>query len=237
MVIWGDYNDNQSLYLSPEDFSEETKIFEGVPLFQNFMLDGYLYFARRTERTFPALLIDGYVKDERSSRDENGMVRARQERPEWEYARLALDDLFAEPELVVSGILEPNAVWKPLYIAGNTAYVIPYDPQFLRVMTATMTGVITGDIVEDSFEGEKTEFSYIVSDSGEKILAIDLETGAPRTLSTPGFDADAIIGMEDGTLILSGTVTDEKRIREDLAENGVRSLDFMFSDYLFLPVE
>ncbi|MBR4205728.1 MAG: hypothetical protein IKQ92_09650 [Clostridia bacterium] len=237
MVIWGDSNDAQSLYLSPEDFSEETKIAEGVPLFQNFMLDGYLYFARRTERVFPALLIDGYAQDTRSVRDENGMVRARGEMPEWEYVRIPLADPFAEPEAVVGGIKEPNSIWKPLCISGNTAYVIPYDPLYLETMTADMTGVITGDDVQDSFGGEKTEFSYIVADSGGKILAFDLETGGTRTLETPGFDANRIIGMDDGALILAGTVTDPDRIREDLDAHGVHSSDFTFGDYLFLPVE
>ena len=236
-VLWADYNDGQSLYLSPEDFSSETKIAEGVPLFQNFVSDGFLYFARRTERTFTALLIDGYDGDKRSDRDENGMVRARQARPEWEYARISLSDPFAEPETVVGGIIEPNSIQKPLYISGNTAYLIPYAPEYLGTMTADMTGIITGDAVEDSLSGEKTEFSYIVSESGDKILAVDLDSGEHRTIETPGFDTHMILGMEDGTLILSGTVTSEERIRENLAEHGVRSSDFTFSDYLFLPVD
>ncbi len=237
MVIWGDASDAQSLYLSPEDFSKETKIAEGVPLYQNFMLDGYLYFARRTERVFPALLIDGYAEDTRSDRDENGMVRARQERSEWEYVRISLADPFAEPEAVVGGIKEPNSLWKPLYITGNTAYVIPYDPLYIDTVTADMTGVITGDDVRDSLSGEKTEFSYIISDSGDKILAVDLASGETRTIETPGFDANRIIGMDSGSLILAGTVTDEIRIRADLDAHGVRSSDFTFGDYLFLPVE
>ena len=52
VIYWIDYYDNRTLYASPADFSEKTKLTDNVPMFGNFVVDNMLYYS--TDSTITA---------------------------------------------------------------------------------------------------------------------------------------------------------------------------------------
>ena len=233
-VYWIDYYDNRTLYVSPTDFSEKTKLTDNVPLYGNFVVGNILYYSTDSTTTAPALITEAYPGDK--DKNEDGTRTIYRERKLSAYYSLDLTKSGAEAELVYDGVNNPNLVETPMWTDGTKLYVIPYDPEFYEVIAADLNGTLTGDIVTDSLPNS-VQIDYIASYSGAKIIEIDLVSGTQREIVTPGFDPRKIIGVENGKIILNGSVTDGDRIRAKLAEEGVRSSSFTFSEIQVIDIE
>lgn len=225
-IYWMDYADEQSLYASPADFSEKIKLMSNLTLMGNFIDGDYLYYSVKTDETADALTVSAHPDDKNASAD--GSITIRAETKKTACYRLHLTEANSAPELLYTGILEPTSNRKTLYVHENKAYIIPYEPMYLETIAATMKGE-TGDLVSD-LAGGSLEIDYITADSGAKLLVLDLDKKDIVTIETHGFDPQAIVGVSDGILHVTGMVTDGDRIREKLAAEGVRSNSFAFGE-------
>lgn len=235
VIYWVDYNNNQTLYRSPEDFSASEKIAEGVPLYGNFVEGGYLYYSVPGENTAPALSAPAHPADSKRDKNPDGTAILRKEKKLSAYYKLDMNAPEKGAEPVFDGVQSPNLVVKPFFIAGDYAYIIPWEPLYIETIAATASG-LTGDKVTDSLGGTRVEVDYIVSDSGSKVTELNLVTGESRSVETPGFDPTKIIGVENGKLILEGYVVDGDRIRAVLEEEGVTSNSFTFPEIQLIPI-
>ena len=234
VIYWIDYYDNRTLYVSPADFSEKTKLTDNVPLYGNFVVDNMLYYSTDSTITAPALITDALPDDK--DQNEDGTRTVYREKKLSAYYKRDLTAPNAEPELVYDGVCSPNLAETPIWTDGEMLYVIPYDPVFVEVIAASREGIITGNIVEDSLPNG-IEIDYIAARSGSKILEINLETGEKREIPTPGFDPWKIIGVSDGKVALQGYVVDCDRIRARLEAEGVTSSSFAFEQIQIIDVE
>jgi len=234
VIYWIDYYDNRTLYASPADFSEKTKLTDNVPMFGNFVVDNMLYYSTDSTITAPALITEALPDDK--DKNEDGTRTVYREKKLSAYYKRDLTDPNAEPELVYDGVSSPNLTETPLWTDGEMLYVIPYDPVFIEVIAASREGIMTGDIVEDSLPNG-TEIDYIAARSGSKIIEINLATGEKREIPTPGFDPWKIIGVCGGKIALQGYVVDCDRIRAQLEAEGVRSSSFAFEEIQMIDVE
>lgn len=69
VVYWIDYYDNRTLYVSPADFSEKTKLTDNVPLFGNFVVGNTLYYSTDSTITAPALITEAHPADKDKNAD------------------------------------------------------------------------------------------------------------------------------------------------------------------------
>ncbi len=233
VVYWIDYYDNRTLYVSPTDFSEKTKLTDNVPLFGNFVVGNTLYYSTDSSIVAPALVTEAYPSDK--DKNEDGTRTIYREKTLSAYYKLDLTNPDAESELVYDGVSAPNMRETPLWTDGDKLYIIPYDPVFYEVIAADLEGTLTGDIVIDSLL-KGIQIDYIAFYSGAKIIEMDLTSGEKREIATPGFDPHKIIGGGNGKLVLNGDVVDGDRIRAKLEEEGVRSSSFAFSEIQVIDI-
>lgn len=110
-------------------------------------------------------------------------------------------------------------------VMGNTLYCVPARFELQGT-------------VEWGERSSPNSLSYIWSETGGDLLAIDLETGEQReALSDLGFDILSIIPAGDGRLLVSGRVYDLDLIREYASTNEIRSSELRYTVWRLLDVD
>lgn len=220
VIYWLDRYDNV-LYVSPEDFSERTKIAEGLATYEKFVVGNYLYYAIEDPEVIPEMQVKAPVDGDGPTPGATYTVYP--EAKNAAYYRLNITDPKAVPELMYDGVSSVYRVDARLMWAnGNKIYVIPYDPVFLEVLDAY---AVVGHVNTETQPNKiPLQYEYINARAGMKILEIDLVTGERREIHTPGFNPETIMGGDDEKIVVRGSVVDMDRIRERIrdltAENG-----------------
>lgn len=218
VIYWLDIYDNNTLYVSPEDFSERTKVAEGLATYEKFVVGDYLYYAIEDPEVIPEMQVKAPVDGGGPTPGETYTVYP--EAKNAAYYRLNITDPKAVPELMYDGVSSVYTVDARLMWAnGDKIYVIPYDPVFFEVLDAY---AVVGHVNTETQPNKiPLQYEYINARSGMKILEIDLVTGERREIHTPGFNPQTIMGGDDDALVVRGTVVDIDRIRERIKENGI----------------
>ena len=223
VIYWIETTD-LTLYASPADFSEKTKLAENIRLFGSVLADNMLYYPVENTTVTPAYTAPAHPADNNKNTDGTHTVYA--ERTLYDYYRLDLTKENAVPEWIYSGVNKPTVREIPIWTNGEKLYIIPYAPKFLEAIAADRGGIETGG----TYQKNGLEIDYITARSGETIVEIDLASGEWREIPTPCFDARRILGVSDGRITLQGYVVDLDRIREKLNAEGVTSNTFTFEE-------
>ena len=115
---------------------------------------------------------------------------------------------------------------------GKNVYCIPYAPIYLGTVTSGWAGR-TGDAVTDAVRA--SQIDYIVNNSGGIIVKIDLTTMETTEIPTPELDAENIIGIQSGELLVSGNSMNLDEIRESV-KDGARMYPFFVPKTARIPL-
>ncbi len=214
-IYWRDHYDNRTLYVSPIDLSEKTKLAENVAI-GSFVVGDALYYAVDHAEAEPPFRVPAVPGD--SEADEDGMRTFFAPGIDSEirlaaYYKRDLTDPNAKPELVYDGVRTPGFLETPLLADGNVIYVIPYAPALAATITAS-------DI--DPEEGVNP-VGYIIDRSSRGIVAIDLTTGEEREIRTPGLEVRGLCGSADGKLNVFGYTADKEGLVENMKARSKKS--------------
>ncbi len=228
VFYWIDVNDDYTLYVSPEDFSEKTKLADRVLPFGCSVMGSSLIYAVERVDAEPPFEVEAIPGD--GGADEDGMRTVLSDGKLADYYKRDMTDPDAEPALLYGGASSTYGHYgTTLWAEGDTIYVVPYAPKL----------AMTIDAREVEPETDASVTGYYASATGGAVIGIDLATGERWEIPTPGFDADSIFGFAEGKLYVYGLIMDRERIIDnirgtrfwqDSLENGVVPREIRFID-------